>query len=208
MIWLHGGAWMERHAGERSRALLAEHGLDVVPVTYRLSHEATWPAQLEDVRSAARKVRADHPDAPLLVAGTSSGAHLAVHLGLRGVDAPDDVSAVIACAPPVDPLAADWPECREDGSPWARLLGHVPAPGDEMTADSTPANHVGNGVPILLMHGYEDTVVPPTQTLDLSNALLASGHPVTAYLGAGGHDADLARDDIRQVIASFLSRLP
>ncbi|MET8145430.1 alpha/beta hydrolase [Sphaerisporangium sp. NPDC005288] len=208
LIWLHGGAWMQRDAGERSRGILAAHGLDVHPATYRLSHEATWPAQLDDVREAARKVRADHPGVPLLVAGTSAGAHLALHLALRGVDAPDDVAGVIAWAPPLDPLAADWPECRDAGSPWARLLGHVPAPGDQATADVTPANHVGNGVPVLLLHGREDDVVPATQTLDLSNALLASGHPVTTYLTAGGHDDDLGREDVRQVVASFLARLP
>ncbi|MFC4535835.1 alpha/beta hydrolase fold domain-containing protein [Sphaerisporangium dianthi] len=208
LIWLHGGAWMERNAGERSSEILSAHGLDVFAASYRLSHEATWPAQLDDVRAAARKVRAERPGVPLLVAGTSAGAHLALHLGLRGVDAPGDIAAVIACAAPVDPLAADWPEGRDAGSPWARLLGHAPAPGDEATADVTPANHVGNGVPVLLLHGHEDATVPPTQTLDLSNALLASGHPVTTYLSAGGHDVDLAREDIRQVVASFLALLP
>ncbi len=204
LIWLHGGAWMKRHAGERSREILAAHGLDVVPVTHRLSGEATWPAQLDDVRAAVRELRAERPGVRVLVAGRSSGAHLALHLGLRGVDAPDDVAAVIACSPPVDPLAADWPEPRVAGSPWARLLGHVPVAGDDLTADVTPTNHVGNGVPVLLLHGAGDPTVPPTQTLDLANALLASGHPVTAYLAPGDHDLDLGADDIRQVIASFL----
>ncbi|GAA3835311.1 hypothetical protein GCM10022226_66070 [Sphaerisporangium flaviroseum] len=206
LVWVHGGAWRARAASERSRGILAAHGLDVVPVTHRLSTQATWPAQLDDVRAAARKARADHPGVPLLVGGISSGAHLALHLGLRGVDGPDDVTAVIACSPPLDPLAADWPECRVPGSPWTRLLGHVPSAGDEMTADATPANHVGNGLPVLLVHGADDTVVPPTQTLDLTNALLASGHPVTAYLTTAGHDVDLAGDDARQVTASFLER--
>ncbi|WP_214413473.1 alpha/beta hydrolase [Sphaerisporangium fuscum] len=205
LMWVHGGAWMERHPGERSREIMAAHGLEVVPVTHRLSGEAPWPAQLDDIRDEARKIRAERPGVPLLVAGRSSGAHLALHLGLRGVDTPDDIAAVIACSPPVDPLAADWPECRAEDSPWARLLGHVPAAGDEPTADATPTNHVGNGVPVLLLHGADDPVVPPTQTLDLANALLASGHPVTAYLAPGDHDVDLARDDVRQVIASFLN---
>ncbi|WP_425566994.1 alpha/beta hydrolase fold domain-containing protein [Sphaerisporangium flaviroseum] len=67
LIWLHGGAWIERHASERSHAIMTAHGLDVMRVTHRLSHEATWPAQLDDVRDAARKVRADNPGVPLLV---------------------------------------------------------------------------------------------------------------------------------------------
>ncbi|MFC4589330.1 alpha/beta hydrolase [Sphaerisporangium corydalis] len=205
LVWVHGGAWRERHAGEGSAAVMAAHGLDVVTVTHRLSGEATWPAQLDDVRAAARKAQADHPGVPLLAAGRSSGAHLALHLGLRGIDAPGDVAAVIACSPPLDPMAADWPEARVPGNPWARLLGHVPAAGDDATADVTPANHVGSGLPVLLLHGADDTVVPPTQALDLANALLASGHPVTTYLMPGGHDLDLTRDDVRQVIASFLA---
>ncbi|MEV6980738.1 alpha/beta hydrolase fold domain-containing protein [Sphaerisporangium sp. NPDC051017] len=159
-IWIHGGAWMRRHASERSREILSAQGLHVVTATHRLSDEAIWPAQLDDVREAARAARAERPDAPLLVGGRSSGGHLALQLGLRGIDAPDDVAGVIAVSPPVDPLAADWPESRAAGSPWSRLLGHVPTPLDDVTADATPANHVGNGVPVLLLHGADDTTVP------------------------------------------------
>ncbi|GII61713.1 hypothetical protein Skr01_17980 [Sphaerisporangium krabiense] len=207
LVWVHGGAWAERHASERSREILSAHGLHVVTATHRLSGEATWPAQLDDVREAARKARAERPGAPVLIGGRSSGGHLALQLGLRGIDAADDVAGVIAISPPVDPLAADWPEARASGSPWTRLLGHVPTPLDDVTADATPANHVGNGVPVLIVHGTGDTVVPPAQALDLSNALLASGHPVTTYLTAGDHDVDLTRDDVRTVIASFLTTL-
>ncbi|RCG30814.1 alpha/beta hydrolase [Sphaerisporangium album] len=205
LIWIHGGAWMRRHASERSREIFSAHGLHVVTATHRLSDEATWPAQLDDVREAAREARAERPDAPLLVGGRSSGGHLALQLGLHGVDAADDVAGVIAVSPPVDPLAADWPEARASGSPWTRLLGHVPTPLDDATADATPANHIGNGVPVLLVHGADDATVPPTQALDLANALLASGHPVTTYLTSGDHDLDLERDDVRQVIAAFLA---
>ncbi|GII75034.1 hypothetical protein Sru01_00160 [Sphaerisporangium rufum] len=203
-MWLHGGAWMMRPEGDRSAKAYQRHGLEVVPATYRLSGEARWPAQLADVRAAAREIMAGDPDVRLLVAGHSAGAHLALHLALRGVNRPGDVAAVIAASPPTDPLAADWPESREAGSPWARLLGQVPAAGDPATADVTVANHVGTGVPVLLLHGADDQVVPPTQTLDLANALLAAGHPVTAYLCPGGHDLRLDDADVEQVVAAFL----
>lgn len=51
VLWLPGGGW--RGWSDEDGAVLAGHGLRVVPGRYRLSHEATWPAQLADVRAAA-----------------------------------------------------------------------------------------------------------------------------------------------------------
>ncbi len=202
VLWVHGGGWYLRESTDVS--LFETLGMRVVHARYRLSGEATWPAQLDDLRAEARAVRL--PGSPFFVAGVSAGAHLALHVGLRGVDCPGDVDAVLAFEPPVDPLAPDWPRARAEGNPWHRLLGHVPAPGDAATLDCTVTAHVGTGTPVLLMHGMNDAAVPPTQTLGLAAALLAARHPVHVTVTDGAHgDLDLGRPDVGAFVRRFLA---
>jgi acetyl esterase/lipase len=202
VLWLHGGGWRARST--ETGAALAGHGLLVLPGSYRLSGEACWPAQLADVRACARAAREQIGDLPLLVAGDSAGAHLALHLGLRGIDRRDDVDGVLAFWPPVDPLAEDWLRTRGDDDPWARLIGHPPAAGDPATVDSSPLAHVGNRVPVLVVHGTQDTAVPVSQTVALTSALIRAGHPVHSLITNGGHGLDLDREDLQAVIRAFL----
>ncbi|GLW12391.1 hypothetical protein Misp01_75190 [Microtetraspora sp. NBRC 13810] len=203
VLWLHGGGWRGRSA--ENGGALAEHGLIVLEGSYRLTDEAHWPAQLEDAREATRRARTRAHGRPLIVAGDSAGAHLALHVGLRGIDEPGDVDAVMAFWPPVDPLADDWLQARKDDDIWESLIGHPPAPGDAATVDSTPLTHVGSGVPVLLVHGAQDDRVPVTQTTAMSSALLATGHPVHTLITHGGHGLDLRRDDIAAIVRAFLS---
>jgi acetyl esterase/lipase len=206
VLWLPGGGWHTLASSDLS--YFENAGLRVVEGRYRLSDVATWPAQLDDVRAAARaaqeQARAD--GLPLLVAGDSAGAHLALHVGLRG--RPGDVAAVVAVEPPVDPLAPDWPPPRVEGSQWHRLLGHLPAPGDPATRDVSVAPHAGNGVPVLLVHGNADESVPASQSLHLAVALLAAGHPVTLLVADGTHGGlDFRRADLAAVLDRFLTQV-
>lgn len=202
VLWLAGGGWRARSSEDG--AALAGHGLLVVPGSYRFSHEAHWPAQFEDVRAAARAARTRAPDLPLLVAGDSAGATLALHLGLRGIDRPDDVAGVLAYWAASDPTTDDWRRARGDNDPWADLLGHRPAADDPATVDSIVLTHVGNRVPVLLVHGFQDNSAPVSQSVTLGAALLASGHPVHSLITDGGHALDLDRPDIRAVTRAFL----
>ncbi|MFR9777447.1 alpha/beta hydrolase fold domain-containing protein [Micromonospora sp. MS34] len=202
VLWVHGGGW---HSREDTDVSLFENlGLRLVHARYRLSGEATWPAQLDDLRAEARAALV--PGIPLVVAGASAGGHLALHLGLRGVDRPGDVDAVLAFEPPVDPLAPDWPRARAEGNPWHQLLGHVPAPGDAGTLDCAVTSHLGAGTPVLLAHGANDLAVPPTQTLGLATALLAAGHPTQLMITDTGHgQLDLHRPDVGAFVQRFLA---
>ncbi|MFC7548892.1 alpha/beta hydrolase fold domain-containing protein [Plantactinospora sp. GCM10030261] len=203
LLWLHGGGWHSRSTEDG--AALAEHGLRVIQGRYRLTGEAHWPAQLDDVRAEARRVRATAPDLPLLVAGDSTGAMLALHAGLRGIDRPGDVDGVLAFWPPVDPLSADFLRLRRHDNPWSGLLGHEPAVGDPATVDATVATHVGSGVPVLLAHGNTDVAVPCSQTFELAGALHAAGHPVHTLVTHGGHALDLSRPDLAAATRAFLT---
>ncbi|SBT46433.1 alpha/beta hydrolase [Micromonospora auratinigra] len=202
LLWIHGGGWRAR--ADSDGGALAPLGLRVVPATHRFVPEARWPAQLDDVRAAARAARAGADGLPLLVGGDSSGGMLALHLALGGVDRPGDVAGALAYWAPVDPLDAEHRRLRAHDDPWTGLLGHPPAEGDPATVDATVAGRLGSGVPVLLVHGRDDRATPAGQALELSRRLLAAGHPVHTWLTHGGHALDLGRSDIRAVTAAFL----
>jgi acetyl esterase/lipase len=122
VVYVHGGAWQ---AGDRSevaskRAALLDAGFAVASVDYRLSGEATYPAQIQDVKAAVRFLRANadayglDPDR-FAAWGSSAGGHLVALLGTTGgrttqLDDPalgnpgtsSAVQAVVAWYPPVD----------------------------------------------------------------------------------------------------------
>ncbi|GAA3766071.1 alpha/beta hydrolase [Micromonospora maritima] len=201
LLWIHGGGWRAR--AHEDGAALASLGLRVVPASYRFSHQARWPAQLDDVRAAARSARVG--GLPLLVGGDSAGGMLALQVALRGVDRPGDVAGALAYWAPVDPLDPEQRRHRAPGDdPWTDLLGHPPAAGDPATTDATVATHLGSGVPVLLVQGRDDVPVPAAQAVGLAGRLLSAGHPTHLWLTHGGHALDLARPDLRAVAAAFL----
>ncbi len=68
VVFVHGGSFL--NGGPRARhpmwgstdglmAYIAAQGFVAVPITYRLSSEAKWPAQLEDIKAAVRWLRAN-----------------------------------------------------------------------------------------------------------------------------------------------------
>jgi len=99
VVFVHGGGWlvgsrntvgpMFAGAGPTPFARVAQAGIAVASVDYRLSGESTWPAALHDVKAAVRWLRARGDEAgidPGRIAawGESAGGHLAALLGLTG----------------------------------------------------------------------------------------------------------------------------
>ena len=91
VLWIHGGGWA---AGSHNRPLIAlkqllDSGFAVASVEYRLSGEATAPAQLHDVKGAVRFLRANaaeynlDPDA-FVAWGSSAGGHITALLATSG----------------------------------------------------------------------------------------------------------------------------
>src|SRR5436190_6422526 len=60
IIWIHGGAWLAGSKDGGSPALqFTAEGYAVAHVGYRLSGEATFPAQINDCKGAIRWLRAN-----------------------------------------------------------------------------------------------------------------------------------------------------
>jgi len=89
VIEIHGGAFTEGEPDVVRNRLLAENGFFTASIQYRLSQEATFPAQIHDSKAAVRWVRAHadeyHIDTSRVgVWGTSAGGHLAALVGTSG----------------------------------------------------------------------------------------------------------------------------
>ena len=231
VVFLHGGGWRlgsRRSAGPAYTAAspspferLAQRGIAVASVDYRLTGEARWPIQLHDAKAAVRWLRARAGelgiDGQRVAAwGESAGGHLAALLGLTSPDLGGDIGVrgpstavgpVVAWYPPTDlvnfasdagtdPMAADTRE--------AQLLGAPVAAVPELAAQASPVSHVRPGAPaFLLLHGRADRMIPCTQSERLRDRLREAGNPVEfeAY-----DDADHMWHGAPQVAARALDR--
>lgn len=192
VLWIHGGAWLE---GDR-RSLpynwpeglffrsLVEAGLAVATVDYRLSGEARWPAQLDDVGDALRFLRERADDfgvdpTRIAVAGESAGGHLAAMLAVAPQGPPLRAAALLyGVMDLLDFEGQVTPATDPRKAPEALLIG---APADEAPeefAAASPITHVHAQVPpTLLIAGELDHLVPSRQSVRMHEALVAAGAP-------------------------------
>lgn len=219
VLLVHGGGWSQ---GDRSQlkgygVLLGRRGYTCIASEYRLTGEALWPAQIEDVKCALRYVRANatefgiDPDR-IVVSGNSAGGHLSLMAGATTdasfegsgghADQPSKVAAAISFYPPTGLDARDW-----GGMP--ALFGKG-APQETIRGASPLAYATSDFPPTLLIHGNKDEVVPADEATNMYDALLKAGVPVELHMFANqphGFDADpkLGRQ-CADIMLSFLDR--
>ena len=190
VVWVHGGAW--RNGDRKSLPdtygslgffdRIQRRGYAVASVDYRLSAEATFPAQLDDVRAAIRWLRENAADRRLdpgrfATWGESAGGHLAAMAALVA-DGPE-VHAVVDWYGPSDLSVMDSGDADDPGT---QLLGGTRSP--EAVALASPVEHAHMGAPpFLCVHGTGDQIVPYSQSEHLAAVLHAYGvrcdlHPV------------------------------
>lgn len=224
VLLLHGGAWRvgsKEAVGPLAEAL-AGHGFVALPTQYRLLGDASWPAQIQDVKSAIRWVRRNSQslgiDArKIAIEGFSAGAHLALLAAgtehVRDYSDTDDadqdagVAAVIAFFPPIEFRigASGIPGVSDAG----RLLEGRANPAEAERA--SPINHVSSRFPpTCLFHGTDDQIVSPVTSQRLRDRLGAVGVAVDLHLFAG-HTHEFSRlpsmlAHVQGIAASFLDR--
>ncbi|GAB2828693.1 hypothetical protein GCM10027176_36100 [Actinoallomurus bryophytorum] len=212
ILFIHGGAW---RSGDRTRGgpafedgffeRLVLAGFAVASVDYRLSGEAIFPAQLDDVKAAVRWLRrhaSEHGlDGRRIVAwGESAGAHLASLLGLTGDSAGDEESSAVAAVidwygpadfttmqaqmPPGAGIEHDSPE-----SPEGRLIGGRVSELHDAAIAASPIGYVRPGAPpFQIKHGVDDKIVPCAQSEQLATALRTAGVSVdTEWIEGADH---------------------
>jgi acetyl esterase/lipase len=201
IVAIHGGGFMSGGKADRQIAPMIQsvtHGYAVVSINYRLSGEARFPAQINDVKAAIRWVRANaarYGFDPTRIAawGDSAGGNLAALAGTSGgvarlsdpgqgnASRSDRVQAVVDWFGPISfrRMAADF---RANGADRAKrysartfesqYLGAAlrTVPGRVRAAD--PTTYISPGdPPFLIEHGTADATVPVQQSKRFAAAL-------------------------------------
>ncbi|MBH1938816.1 alpha/beta fold hydrolase [Streptomyces sp. AV19] len=177
VILLHGGFWRyDRTHLTPLAAHLAGHGFAVALPGFRLSGgTGGYPETFDDVALALDTIPGGRP---YVLAGHSSGGHLALWAGARGLLPPESPwftaeppPAVLALAPVADLTATVRDGLSDDAA--LQLLG---GPGHiedrlPLTDPITLVRTAGTtGVPTVLLHGEADEEVPPAQSTAYATA--------------------------------------
>ena len=222
VLFLHGGGW--RFGDRRSVgpsyatghvfARLAQSGIAVASVDYRLSAEALWPAPLHDVAAALGWLRRRGEEVGVdgrhvAAWGESAGGHLAATLALAGpplLTERADLIAAVAWYAPSDLVGLPEDlglDAGDDTTREALLLGGSVEAQPALAAEASPLTHVSPGAPpFLLLHGEADRFIPAAQSARLHSALVAANARSTFttyehanHLWLGAPDAALAALD-------------
>ena len=189
LVYVHGGGWRVSHRSRAPRETrewaqgfferLTDAGFVVAAPGYRLSAEARFPAQIDDVVEALRWLH-EHAGKLGIVPGrtymwgASAGGHLAALAALVAGAPP--VARVVCWYPITDLLALDQ---TADDTFEAHLLGGPIGQHADLARAASPVTYVrGDAPPFLLQHGEDDTWVPHDQSVRLAEALRAAGAPV------------------------------
>lgn len=210
ILLIHGGGFSQGDRGQlRGYGIaLGRVGYTSLSCEYRLSGEARWPAQLDDVQVAFEHLHESADSlgidpAKIAVSGNSAGGCLA--LLVAGL-ATSPVAAAVAFYAPVDFLGDD---ARAKGAPAAMtyLLGDDVS--DERLRAMSPITYVSRGFPpTLLLTGNHDELVDSGESVRLSQSLLAAGARAELHVFDGApHAFDLLPEFGRQcaaLVALFL----
>ncbi|MCU0247896.1 MAG: alpha/beta hydrolase fold domain-containing protein, partial [Bryobacter sp.] len=216
VIWIHGGAF---RAGSKASPppfpdRLMPRGFAFASIGYRLSSEAIWPAQIQDVKAAVRFLRANAARYKLNperfgVIGASAGSHLAAMLGtsatvttwdtasMTNAGTSSRVQSVVNQFGPMDFAQMDamqMPSCQAGttstaSSPESQLLGCTIGTCAEKTREASPVTYAdANSPPFLVVHGSNDCNISPEQSRLLVETLARAGaRPIFRIIPGAGH---------------------
>ena len=162
-----------------------------------------WGRKMQsDLSDGVRALAADGTIDPkrVCIAGASYGGYAAMAGATLETGVYRCAVAVSGIADPHDFL--EWRSRRErtdesrDLRYWSRFMGAEDMDDPKLTEISPLAHAANEVIPILLIHGKDDTVVPIEQSEEMERALRRAGKPVT-LLELDGEDHWLSRSETR-----------
>ena len=181
VLLIHGGFWRPEYDRVHVRPLaanLAERGHLVISLEYRRI-PGSPDVTLEDLRSALGAV-AEQPWVPAVATqamGHPAGGHLLLTLA---ADPQTPLQSALALAPVADLVAAEALRLDVDAVP--AFLGCAA----HERPDLDPARRTAPTLPVTIVHGEQDRLVP----IDVTRAYLSElpdGHPRLITLADTGH---------------------
>lgn len=199
IVWLHPGGYIrgDKEMVEPVLNHVLERGYAVASANYRLADEASFPAQLYDVKAAVRWLKANADTyninkETVAAWGVSAGSTFAALLGttanipeledlsLGNPDESSRVNAVVDVIGPMDFLSMDsqlrqlgyGPLHAEVISGISVLIGGQLSEHPERCQAVNPATYItADCPPFYLQHGTADSLVPYLQSVDLARLL-------------------------------------
>jgi acetyl esterase/lipase len=181
IIYIHGGGWKQgnKSGGFLSLLPFLQTGRFIgASINYRFSHEAIWPAQIEDCRNAVRWLRANaskyniDPDR-IAIYGASAGAQLA---SLLGLDAEMKISGVVDFCGPVDMYELSLINKSAPDSLESHLIGKPILENPELAKAISPIYQITKDCPpFLIAHGDKDPLIPISIAEKFYNAIITTG---------------------------------
>jgi acetyl esterase/lipase len=182
-IVIHGGFWKNAYDLEHTGhlcAALGGAGVATWSLEYRRVGDAGggWPGTVEDVARGASHLTMVAPKYPLdlrrvAALGHSAGGQLALWLG---AERKVSLRGVISLAGVAD-LRRAWELDLGSGAA-ARFLGGSPKDVPDRYRQASPLERIPLGVPQVLIHGYDDDIVPLEISERYCRAAQASGDDV------------------------------
>ncbi len=202
IISIHGGAFMfgDKADGQVNPMLESlKHGYAVVSINYRLSGEALFPKNINDVKAAIRWIRANataykmNAD-KIAVWGGSAGGNISALVGTSGdVSELEDLSlgnsnqssrvqAVVDWFGPTNFLLMDEqfketgngkPGHSDTNSPESKLMGQKITEIPAKVQLANPETYISkDDPPFLIEHGTKDQLVPTQQSVNFAAKLI------------------------------------
>lgn len=191
IVCIHGGGWAkgDRTSHAKVAQALATRGFVAATISYRLSGETPFPAQIHDCKAAVRFLRANAAEfgidkAEIGAIGLSAGGHLTALLAtsggvdeLEGEGGNADFSSAIQAAVPMgaqtDFLSGrtrDISKAEDRGKIWRQFLGGPQEDRIETYRLASPLHHLDeNDPPVWLITGETDD--PSTRADDFRQQL-------------------------------------
>lgn len=220
IVAIHGGAFLFGDKQDDQLTPMLEglqRGYAVVSINYRLSGEAIFPAQIQDVKAAIRFIKANaaqyHIDSSrVAVWGGSAGGYLSALAGTTSGNsvfdtenmpnrkATSDVKAVVDWFGPIDFLQLDEqfkasgkgkPDHNDAQSPESKLMGAQITTIIDKIKMANPETYINSSNPyFLIQHGTSDKLIPTEQSINFSQKLekvLGKSKVKTTYLPSAEH---------------------
>ena len=233
IVWICGGAYrvVNRAVWLPEMMRFARAGYVVASIEYRTSNEAIFPAQLIDVKSAVRFLRAHAKEfcvdpGRIYAMGESAGGTMASLLGVTGdqkeLDQGDHLDQSSAVQGVVDYYGvvdlSDASAERDRMSAAVNQSNDVPyfsfeeflgvGYGKAEAEKASAIRYISEKTPpFMILHGTKDTVVPMVQSEKLYAALQEKGLPCEfAVVEGAAHGDDLFyQDEMTDFVLRFLN---
>ena len=207
VVWIHGGGWDQNNKSKVFISWLANYGVTVASINYRLVDVAKWPAQLHDCKGAVRWLRANsekygYNADRIVVAGASAGGHLAALMGTTGDvkelegevggnrDYSSRVQGVVDYYGATDFVLRSKTQpsrANKKGSVVYNLLGGGADQLVNVAKQASAKYHVTNDdPPFLVFHGEKDKTVLIDQSEAIDEAYQKAGLTMTFHRVAEG----------------------